>query len=157
MRTICACTLLTLFAAAGFAQTNSPGGSDQTPADSKVVGVWRATDQGLPFVTLNITNESGKLSGAILFYLHKREAGQPVTSAPGIPEPLIRPKFDGTTLTFQVSHRRAHPPGTLIDPPINFRLQLTGANEGGLINGSEPPASGPGGPSSGFPMVRTEY
>jgi len=94
-------------------------------------------------------------SGAILFYLHRRKAGQPVTSSPGIPEPLINPRFDGTTLTFQVSHRRAHPPRTLNDPPVSFRLTLTGLNKGAMNNVSEP--VGDGSASSGLPMVRTGY
>jgi hypothetical protein len=42
-------------------------------------------------------------------------------------------KFDGHALTFQVSHRRAHPPRTLSDPPVTMRLKLTGANASGQM------------------------
>jgi len=103
----------------------------QTPAadvKSPVVGVWRANTDGLPYITLNITDENGDLSGAVLFYLHRREPGKPITSAPGLPEPLFHPVFDGETLTFQVSHRRAHPPGSLSDAPVTFRFKLDGPN-----------------------------
>ena len=49
---------------------------------------------------------------------------EPTTSTPGIPEPLFNPKLEGQSLVFEVSHRRAHPPGTLSDPPVHFRLKL---------------------------------
>jgi hypothetical protein len=116
--------------------------------------VWRAAADGLPFVALNITNESGNLSGAVLFYLHRSDEGKPVTSTPGIPEPIFNPQFDGETLTFQVSHRRAHPPRTLADPPVSFRLKLTGINTGGMSTGDLTNESeGP----SGLQLVRTDH
>jgi len=105
---------------------------------------------GLPFIALLITNENGGLSGAVLFYFHHRDAvGQPWTSTPGLPEPLFNPKFDGKTLTFQVSHRRAHPPRTLNDPPVSFRFKLMGANRGELVNENEA--------SPVTVLVRSEY
>ncbi|HUH62969.1 MAG TPA: hypothetical protein VLZ50_08230 [Terracidiphilus sp.] len=103
-----------------------------------VAGVWRAQMDGLPAVTLNVTYETGSLNGAILFYLHLRHPGQPVTSSPGVPEPLIDPKFDGITLSFAVSHKRAHPPASLDTPPVHFTLRLTGPGRGELTNESEP-------------------
>lgn len=148
-----------LFACATGASSQASG-SPQKPAaadTSSLVGVWRAQMNGLPAITLTLTNETGSLSGAVLFYLLRRDPGRPETATPGIPEPLLNPKFDGETLTFQVSHRRAHPPGTLSDPPITFRMKLTGANVAGLYNESE------GGPadvnqrSSSFPLTRTDY
>lgn len=117
---------------------------------SRILGVWRAQMDNLPAVTLTITDESGSLSGAILFYLHMRKTvNDPYTSTPGIPEPLIDPTFDGQTLTFQVSHRRAHPPRTLSDPPVTFRLRLSGSSQGELTNGTEH--------SPGVPMSKSEY
>ena len=124
-----------LFATAfGMAQGTSP---HQTTAHlvSRVTGVWRAEADGLPFVTLNISDENGGLSGAVLFYFHRRDPGKPITSTPGIPEPIFNPQFDGKTLTFQVSHRRAHPPRTLSDPPVSFRLRLISVNAGGMSTG----------------------
>jgi hypothetical protein len=93
--------------------------------------------EGLPAVTLTLTDEGGSLTGAVLFYLHRREPGQPVTATPGVPEPLFNPRFDGKTLTFQVSHRRAHPPGTLHDGPVSFQLKLSGADKGEFVNENE--------------------
>jgi len=89
-------------------------------------------------MSLTVSDEIGGLSGAILFYFHMRKtANDPYTSTPGIPEPIFNPTFDGQTLTFQVSHRRAHPPRTLSDPPVSFRLVLKGPNRAELINANE--------------------
>lgn len=145
IRAILFCSLVIL-ALAAIAHSSRPGEAlDQSP----VLGVWRAEMDGLPFMTLTVTNENRQLSGAILFYLHKREEGRPVTSTPGVPEPLFNPKFDGKTLIFQVSHRRAHPPGSLSDPPVEFRLRLTGVNKAAFINTSES--------ASEFILTRADY
>lgn len=117
----------------------------QTNESERLLGVWRGQVDNLPAVTLNITDEGGGLSGAVLFYLIKRSfsMSEPTTSTPGIPEPLLHPKFDGKSLTFDVSHRRAHPPRTLSDPPVHFRMKLVEADKAELVNESEsssPPA-----------------
>jgi hypothetical protein len=97
----------------------------------------------LPAVTLNITDEGGGLSVAVVFYLIKKSSvmSEPTTSTPGPPEPLFKPRVDGNTLVFEVSHRRAHPPGTLSDPPAHFRLKLLDHDKAELVNESE--SSGP--------------
>jgi hypothetical protein len=111
-----------------------------------VVGIWRGELDNLPAVTLNITDEAGPLQGAMLFYLIRRDEGKPPTSSPGVPEPLLNPQFDGKSLTFQLSHRHAHA-DTTSDPPVTFRLELTGPDEAKLIRVPQ------GGPSY-LPMVR---
>jgi hypothetical protein len=103
-------------------------------------GVWRAQDQGLPFVTLNLNHEEGTLNGAILFYLHLRETGQPVTSSAGIPEPILHPNFDGKVLTFAVSHRQAHARATLATPPVQFTVILEGPGKAQLYRDKDPSA-----------------
>jgi hypothetical protein len=112
--------------------------SNQAQNREAIEGVWRAQIDGLPAVTLNVTYETGSLNGAILFYLLRRDPGKAETSTPGIPEPLIDPKFDGLTLSFSVSHRRAHPPASFHTPPMQFRLHLTEPNHAELTNESEP-------------------
>jgi len=77
----------------------------------------------LPFLTLTVEEENGKLIGAVLFFLLRRDPNGSPTASPGIPEPLINPSFDGKTLAFQVSHRHAHP-GTEHDPPVTFKFEL---------------------------------
>jgi hypothetical protein len=140
--------ILSLLAATGFAQSGSvqsgsvqsgPGrNGDLLKADASVIGVWRAQMDGLPWVTLTLTDEGGTLSGAILFYLHIREPGGRVTSTPGVPEPLLNPHFDGRVLTFKVSHRHAHPPGSLSSAPVEFRLELPSDGHGSLVNDTQP-------------------
>ncbi|MGA2569167.1 MAG: hypothetical protein ABSF23_01490 [Terracidiphilus sp.] len=105
---------------------------------SNICGVWRGQMEGLPAVTLVVTDEGGSLTGAVVFYFHERKtANDPWTSAPGLPEPMFRIQFDGRTLTFQISHRRAHPPRTLSDPPVILTLRLTGPNRAEFVNQSE--------------------
>jgi hypothetical protein len=115
----------------------------QTDGYEKLLGVWRGQFQDLPAVVLTITDEGGRLSGAILFYLVKKSSSmsEPTTSTPGNPEPLLTLKFDGHALEFEVSHRRAHPPRTLSDPPAHFRLTLTAPDKAELVNETE--SSGP--------------
>jgi hypothetical protein len=155
-RVVVVCISLAMMATAALPQSS---GTDMAANKSPIEGVWRADMEGLPAIALTITNESGSLSGAVLFYFHRRDAvGQPWTSMPPRnPEPLFNPKFDGKTLTFQVSHRRAHPPGSLNDPPVTFRFTLTGVDEASLINESEPQSVDGNAASTGLPMVRTDY
>ena len=114
----------------------------QTSANEQWIGVWRAQMDNLPAVTLTITDEGGGLSGAILFYFHERKTvTDPYTATPGIPEPLFHLRFDGKSLEFEVSHRRAHPPRTLSDPPVHFQMRLVGRDKAELVNENE--RSGP--------------
>ena len=126
-----------LAAATSFAQTGAAKSSATAAGDASVLGVWRAQQDGLPWVTLTLTDEGGTLTGAILFYLHMRQPGGQVTSTPGIPEPLLNPHFDGKVLTFKVSPRRAHPPESLSSAPVKFRLELPSNGHGSLVNDSE--------------------
>jgi hypothetical protein len=137
VRSVFVNVLLAVAAAGACSQSAASRNGAAAPETSAIVGVWRAQMDGLPAITLNVTDETGTLSGAVLFYLHRRDPGQPVTSSPGIPEPLMNPKFDGKTLTFQVSHRRAHP-GSVNTPPVSFRLRIVGPNKGELVNENEP-------------------
>jgi hypothetical protein len=134
-KSILASVLITISAATGISQANRP---NETASTAPIVGIWRCEMDGLPAVTLNVTDESGSLKGAVLFYLHRRNPGQPVTATPGVPEPLFDPKFDGKVLRFQVSHRRAHPPGSLQDVPVSFELKLNDDGKAELVNQSEP-------------------
>jgi hypothetical protein len=110
------------------------GASALTGADaSTVTGVWRAQVDGVPALVMTFSDEGGELTGAILFYMIRRDEGQPVRSIPGHPEPLFNLKFDGRALDFKVSHRRSHGARTAKDPPVPFRLKLTGPNEGLLV------------------------
>lgn len=124
--------------------------SSATQNSSKFVGVWRGQFDNLPGVDLVIDDEGGSLHGAVVFYLHKRpDMNSPYTATPGLPGPLLNLRSEGQILHFQLSHRLAHPPRTLNDPPLNFQLRITHPDRGELVNESE------GGP--GLPMKRTDY
>ena len=121
------------------------------PDPSQLIGVWRGQMDGLPWVSFVVTDEGGSLSAAALFYFHMRKTvNDPWTSTPGLPEPMFGLHFDGKTLDFEVSHRRAHPPRTLHDPPVHFRFTLTGPNTAALVNETE---------GQGVPLVieRSDY
>ncbi len=133
-----------------------PAQTAPAKASAALTGVWRGQMDNMPAVTLTITDEGGKLSGAILFFLHMRATeNDPWTSRPATAaEPILNPVFDGETVRFMVSHKRAHPPGTLNDPPSHFHLTLLGPDKAGLVNETE---AGPGDTGSGLPMVRSDY
>lgn len=100
------------------------------------IGVWRGQMDNLPAIVLNITDESGNLTGAALFYLHERKTpNDSYTATPGIPEPMFSLRASGAVLRFEISHRRAHPPRTLHDAPVHFRLTITGPNRAELVMG----------------------
>jgi len=141
-----------LLVTAAFSQTPQPATTPGAKDASDVVGIWRAQMEGQPAMTLTVTDEGGSLTGAVLFYLHRRETGKELVVTPGIPEPLFNPRFDGKTLTFQVSHRRAHPPATLNDRPVTFRLMLDGTGKAALVNVSEADPNAPA-----FVLERTAY
>jgi len=147
VRAIAMLTVLLLGAAVSSAQNRE---------SAALTGVWRGQMDGLPEVVLTITDEGGKLSGAILFFLHVRATvNDPWTSRPASSaEPIINPVFDGKTLHFEVSHKRAHPPRTLNDPPARFHLTLLGTDKAGLVNESE---ARPGETGPGLPLVRSDY
>jgi hypothetical protein len=91
---------------------------------ASIVGVWKANIDSLPMMTLTVEEDKGKLTGAVLFFLIRRESGSE-TSTATTPEPLIDPTFDGKTLRFQVSHSHAHP-GSGNDKPVAFRFDISG-------------------------------
>ena len=122
--------------------------ANENEADAALLGIWRGELDHLPAVTLNITEEAGPLQGTILFYLIRRDEKPPISS-PGIPEPLFNPRFDGNTLTFQLSHRHAHA-NNASDPPVTFRFDLTGPDEAKLVR---IPQDGP----AYVPMVREKH
>jgi len=125
-------------------------------AGSTIAGTWRGKMYGLPAVVLRVKDEGGTLSGTITFYfLHRKTESDPweVDTKHANPLPLLDAKFDGKALSFQVSHKEAHPPRTLNDPPSSFQLQLTGEGQAALRNLTEDAAAGRK-DSKGFTMVR---
>jgi hypothetical protein len=130
--------LLIALSVAACLQGQSAASNDGQQDLSKFVGVWRGQFDNLPGVDMVISDEGGQTRGAILFYLHKRQdAHAQLTSTPGVPEPLFDMTAEGQTLRFEVSHKRAHSPGSLNDPPVPFRLKLIAPDRAELVNENE--------------------
>jgi hypothetical protein len=110
-------------------------GSDE---NSLIVGVWKGKMESLPWLTLTVEEENGKLIGAVLFFLIRHDPNATTTASAGIPEPLIDPSFDGKILTFKVSHRHAHP-GTEHDPPVRFKFELRSSGKLIALDHEGPP------------------
>ena len=142
--------IVTLIAAALLAEpanrVMAAAGGGAAENHASVEGVWRAQIDGLPAITLNVTYESGSLNGAILFYLLRKDPGKAETSSAGIPEPLMHPSLDGTTLSFAVSHKRAHGAATKADPPVHFTLAIESPGKAELMRDGDA--------SSKFELVR---
>jgi hypothetical protein len=110
-----------------------------------IAGTWRGKIYDLPGVVLTVSDDGGKFSGTIIFYfLHRNteHASWEVDTTHLTALPLLDPKFDGKILSFQVSHKEAHPPRTLNDPPSSFQMRLTGKDEGELLNLTEKQSPG---------------
>jgi hypothetical protein len=130
--------LVSLLAVASAFAQSTPSQPSQQRGPTPFTGVWRGQIGGLPGVTLVLTEEGGSLSGAALFYFQTRKTvNDPWTSAPGLPEPLFHLREEGNTLTFQLSHRRAHPPASFSSPPVAFTLTLSPDGTAQLQNQSE--------------------
>lgn len=104
------------------------------PSPVPPVGTWHATMNNLPAVTIVIADDDGRLSGNIIFYFQQQDSeGWKVTRENK--EPLINLAFSGQTLSFGVSHERAHPGESgPADPPVKFEMVLTGSDEAKLIS-----------------------
>jgi hypothetical protein len=102
--------------------------SSQVP----VVGTWQATMNNLPAVTVVVADDHGKLDGNIIFYFQQKDSeGWKVTRENK--ETLINPAFSGQTLSFEVSHQKAHPGESgPADPPVKYEMVLTGSDEAKL-------------------------
>jgi hypothetical protein len=103
--------------------------------NSEVAGVWRATIDGLPAMTLTVEEHDGKLMGAALFFTIHQKTGTPTTSAPEVPEPLIEPRFDGKTLRFKVVVGNTGLPNPL---PHEFGFEITDPNRARLLIDGRP-------------------
>jgi hypothetical protein len=135
-----------------FGIQNTATGLQAAFSDAAFIGVWRGQLEGLPAVDIVISNEGGQLTGGILFYFHVRvDVNHAWTSTPGLPEPMFNIRIQGDALHFQVSHRRAHPPRTLNDPPVSFKLAILGHNKAELVNETE------SSPSPPVALVRSDY
>jgi hypothetical protein len=62
-------------------------------------GIWRATLDGVPSVTLTLADDTGELGGTIVFYAVDGGTRKVASIEPHI---LLHPTFDNNTLAFQI-------------------------------------------------------
>ena len=93
--------------------------SSATAPRAAWVGVWQGQLEGLPGVTLTLSDDLGMLNGTIVFTLIKNG-----NIAGHVTHLLLRPRVDGNTLSFQVKREGDHP------AIVDMTLELTNDNTG---------------------------
>jgi biopolymer transport protein ExbD len=102
------------------------------PADASFAGTWEGKMNGLPGISLNIQEGSGTLGGSVVFYFQKRsDPNSPWQVVRGSAVPMVSPRVEGKTLTFEVQHHVCHG-CTELGPNVRFRMTLTGSDEARL-------------------------
>ena len=97
-------------------------------ARSPFTGTWQGKLNGLPAVTLTVQEADGRLTGAIVFYLQKRDtANAPWHIEGGAIEPLIDPHVDGRRLSFELRHAKEDGGGE-DGPNVKMAVDLAGEN-----------------------------
>ncbi len=101
------------------AQTASPS-IEQPFVHAKWSGVWQATLDGIPSVTLTLADDAGEANGTIVFHaiVKDRNDGHPYSFSTE-PHTLIHPRFEGNKLTFQVKR------GNGSAEILNMEVELT--------------------------------
>lgn len=117
------CLVLALVATPLGGQSSAPKKTKDDgpkPAEYAVLpyGIWRATLDGVPSITLTLANDAGDLGGTVVFYTVD---GQTRRMASIEPHTLLHPDYDNNTLNFQV--RR--PDSTV----ISFSVVFTSARQ----------------------------
>ena len=97
-------------------------------SDKSLAGTWQGQMRGLLTVTLSINTGGDKLSGTAIFYATRDDGGGPMVVGKA-ESPLIDPKFDGQTLSFQVENEVLSP---LRPERYTFEMKLAGENEAEL-------------------------
>jgi hypothetical protein len=62
-------------------------------------GIWRATLDGVPSITLTLADDTGELGGTIVFYTVDGNTRRMASIEPHV---LLHPTFDNNTLDFQI-------------------------------------------------------
>jgi hypothetical protein len=100
-------------------------------ADHGLEGTWEAQENDLPSVELTIRDNRGQIGGTIGFYFQSRGADGRWHLGDEFTVPLLSPKLDGNTLTFETIHHKRHDSQEL-GPNNKYRVTFVGANEARL-------------------------
>jgi len=124
--------------------TSSAAKPAAVPQNSSFSGTWEGSMNGIPAIKLNIQEAEAdrNVTGNIVFYFQQRaDANSPWHVAGESAAPLLAPRIQGKTLTFEVEHHKCHGCAEL-GANVTFRVALAAANEARLWNLSERSASG---------------
>ena len=102
-------------------------------AQSAVIGKWRGDKRGVPWVTLNVSENNGQLGGTAVFYILDRNEGANPPKVLGKQEvELLNPKLTGNTFSFQVRNQQGE---ATLNPSgkdmLSFEMTIKG-NEANL-------------------------
>ena len=108
---------------------NEPAASALLQANSPFAGTWEGKLNDHPGIDLTISEAGGKVSGTVVFYVQERgEPASPLRVTGEDPVPLLTPRVEAKTLTFEVqphTYQEGAEPG----PKVKFRLDIAGPNE----------------------------
>ncbi|MGB9457469.1 MAG: hypothetical protein WCB12_15585 [Bryobacteraceae bacterium] len=142
-------TLAALACAATFAIAQS---SVVVSANSAFAGSWEGKLNDHPGIDLKIDEAGGKISGTVVFYFQERsDVNSPWRVTAEYPVPLLSPRVEGKTLTFEVAHHICHTCAEL-GPNAKFRMELAGPNEARLWKLDDPEMGKKPGP--GLKLIR---
>src|SRR5690349_11707663 len=114
---ILACLLIVVVAAAA--------------ASSGFEGTWEGSEHDLPSVELTIHHNERGISGSIGFYFQSRGADGKWHLGEKFTVPLLSPKLEGRTLTFETIHHKCHGCKEL-GPNNKYRVDFVGEKEARL-------------------------
>lgn len=121
--TLAACALCLTLLTATHAQTDKPAPPKTDAQPAAIAGTWEGKFHSLPYITLNVKTDGDKLSGTVVFFrIVNKGDGEHVDGQ--VEVPMTEPKFDGTTLVFQIK------PPAPDAKAFGMELKLTSADEG---------------------------
>jgi len=98
-------------------------------SNSPFAGTWEGKLNDHPGIDLKIDEAGGRISGTIVFYFQERsDTNSPWHVAAQHPVPLLSPRVEAKTLTFEVQHHTCHDCAEL-GPNAKFRVEAAGPNE----------------------------
>jgi hypothetical protein len=144
---IAALAVLTCTATIAIAQSSAV-----VHANSPFTGTWEGKLNDHPGIDLKIDEAGGKISGAVVFYVEERgDANSPLRVTAEDPVPLLAPRVEAKTLTFEVQPH-TYQEGAESGPKVKFRVDVAGPNELRLWKLDDPGMDK--GPGPGLKLIR---
>ena len=97
-------------------------------ADPEIAGIWEGSENNLPAIELTLHVNDGKISGSIGFYFQSRGADGKWQLGEKYTVPLLSPKLEGRSLTFETIHHKCHDCPEL-GPNNKYQVDFVGDSE----------------------------